>query len=54
MTKTPNSKPTKVEQKPKKPVADELRDDDLQQVSAGLAASRPAAALDPVCISKLS
>jgi bacteriocin-like protein len=53
MTKKPTGKETEIKQNPKKPVAHELQDDELQQVSGGLAASRPAAAAEPVCISKL-
>ena len=53
MTKKPTGKETEIKQNPKKPVAHELQDDELQQVSGGLAASRPAAAADAVCISKL-
>lgn len=53
MTKKPTSKEAEIKQGPKKPVAHELQDDELQQVSGGLAASRPAVAADPVCISKL-
>jgi bacteriocin-like protein len=53
MTKKHTGKETEIKQSPKKPVAHELQDDELQQVSGGLAASRPAVAADPVCISKL-
>jgi len=53
MTKKPTGKETEIKQGPNKPAARELQDDELQQVSGGLAASRPAVAADPVCISKL-
>ncbi|MEH2565252.1 bacteriocin [Bradyrhizobium sp. AZCC 2289] len=53
MIKKPAGKQTEIKQNPNKPVAHELQDDELQQVSGGLAASRPAVAADPVCISKL-
>jgi bacteriocin-like protein len=53
MTKKHTGKETEIKQSPKKPVAHELQDDELQQVSGGLAASHPAVAADPVCISKL-
>jgi hypothetical protein len=54
MTKTPSSKETKVQPKSGKPGADELRDDDLQEVVGGLAANTPAAApIVAVCVSKL-
>ena len=54
MTKKLTGKETEIKQNPNKPVARELPDDELQQVSGGLAVSRPAVAADPVCISKLS
>jgi bacteriocin-like protein len=53
MTKKHTGKEAEIKQSPKKPVTHELQDDELQQVSGGLAASRPAVAADPVCISKL-
>jgi bacteriocin-like protein len=53
MTKKPTGKETEIEKNPNKRVTHELQDDELQQVSGGLAASRPAVAADPVCISKL-
>lgn len=53
MTKKHTGKETEIKQGPKKPVALELQDDELQQVSGGLAVNRPAVAVDPVCISKL-
>jgi hypothetical protein len=37
----------------KKPAATEVQDDDLQQVTGGLAANRVARPVDPDCISKL-
>ena len=43
----------KIKPDSKKPAATELQDDDLQQVSGGLAANRVARPIDPVCISKL-
>jgi bacteriocin-like protein len=54
MKSTPASKDSKTSSKSSKPVADELRDDELQEVSGGLAANNPAVAKEsPVCISKL-
>ena len=54
MTKKISGNDSKIKQQDsKKPAATELQDDDLQQVSGGLAASRGAQATDPVCISKL-
>jgi bacteriocin-like protein len=54
MTKKLTGKEAEIKQNPNKAAARELQDDELQQVSGGLAASRPAVAADPVCISKLS
>jgi hypothetical protein len=53
MTKKPTDKESKIEQNARKPAASILQDDDLQQVSGGLAANHPAVGTDPVCISKL-
>jgi hypothetical protein len=53
MTKTPTSKETKVRQKPGKSRVDELPEDDLQEVTGGLAANHPTTPVDPVCVSKL-
>ncbi len=47
------SNDSKIKQGSKKPGAPELQDDDLQQVSGGLAATRATDPTDPVCISKL-
>jgi bacteriocin-like protein len=41
MTKKLTGKETKVTQKPKKPVAAELQDDELQQVTGGLQSTGP-------------
>jgi bacteriocin-like protein len=49
MTKKPPGKETEIKQNPKKP---ELQDDELQQVSGGLAARVPTIPDPPVCISK--
>lgn len=54
MTKTSTGKETGIKGKSSKPTGDELRDDDLQEVSAGLAANQVAVDTDPVCITKLS
>jgi bacteriocin-like protein len=53
MTKKSSGNDNKIKQDPKKPGAPELQDDELQQVSGGLAATRTAQPTDPVCISKL-
>ena len=53
MTKKISGKDSKITQDSKKPGAPELQDDDLQQVSGGLAARRATDPTDPVCISKL-
>jgi cytochrome c553 len=53
MTKKSIDKDGKIEQTAGKPAASALRDEDLQQVSGGLAAHVPARDSDPVCISKL-
>jgi bacteriocin-like protein len=52
MTKKPPGKETEIKQNPKKPVAPELQDDELQQVSGGLVARVPTIPDPPVCISK--
>jgi hypothetical protein len=53
MTKKISGNDSKIKQDSKKPGTPELQDDDLQQVSGGLAAHRAADPTDPVCISKL-
>jgi len=53
MTKKISGKDSKIKPDSKKPGTPELQDDELQQVSGGLAASRGAQATDPVCVSKL-
>lgn len=54
MSKTSNGKEAGIQGKSKKPAGGELRDDDLQEVSAGMAANQFATDTDPVCITKLS
>ena len=53
MTKKISGKDSKIKQDSKKPSAPELQDDDLQQVSGGLAARGVTDPTDPVCVSKL-
>jgi hypothetical protein len=53
MTKKISGNDSKIKPDSRKPGAPALQDDDLQEVSGGLAASRAAQATDPVCISKL-
>jgi hypothetical protein len=54
MTKKISGNESKIKQQDtKKPGAPALQDDDLQQVSGGLAANHAALPTDPVCISKL-
>jgi hypothetical protein len=53
MSKKISGNESKIKQGSKKPGAPELQDDDLQQVSGGLAAGHAALPTDPVCISKL-
>ena len=53
MSKKISGNESKIKQGSKKPGTPELKDDDLQQVSGGLAAQRATDPTDPVCISKL-
>jgi hypothetical protein len=54
MTKKLTGKETKVTQNPKKPVAAELQDDDLQQVTGGLQSTGPTMPKPPKpCITDL-
>ena len=53
MSKKISGNESKIKQGSKKPGTPELQDDDLQQVSGGLAAGHAALPTDPVCISKL-
>jgi hypothetical protein len=50
MTKTPTSKETRIQQKPNKSGSNELRDDDLQEVSGGLTIHNPTKPIPPVCL----
>ena len=53
MSKKISGNDSKIKQDSKKPGAPGLQEDDLQQVTGGLAASHEALPTVPVCISKL-
>lgn len=53
MSKKISGNENKIKPDSKKPAATEVQDDDLQQVSGGLASNRAALQAEPDCISKL-